>query len=848
MAKIYIASKDVFEVGEHSYWVFDPDDDPNNLNERIIRGGDTNVDTFSPYLMEIDRLITNSRDTLHEYDSNDNIITTLDPYADRNYTTVINGTLSEVQSVWDTMVAEAKTFGTSTIDPWVSSEGGFISVGTDAYVLPENSYQFFTTNCNCFTNTVGFAVDIDFANHIPLVGGDLGNGDTMPIIQYTGLDNVFLSTLDDVILITPRNTASYDQGGNDTYIYDVVNTDTFQNIDIYEDTNTVTSDRIVLTNVNVEDIRFGYNSRGDFEIFFEGNPFNSPAITVNSQFSNNDSKIEKIYVYQNNGEGLVVLDVTNAADFMFLPSSTQEGDPTTEPEAVTGWVAGSLEANGSSEHLNDLVKELEEAIQVITVEGQISSTQSYPVTFTDENGNVTEISLNPAERRVLNFEADVADVEANGLVISQASEVITNPDGSVVNQTTTVIEDAQGNRYNVVEVELADGSIIPANGFQSTKFVERTTPDGLTVTGTQQETTFIRNGQKFETTEFQKDPDANWSIQQKVTNPDGTISDDGPLFVVPSAGLLEALQFGGSTLGGLLGNHLADDNVYKQVVYSAVLKTIGSHFGTFTAFLAVGGELEAAVRAGMGEQIVGAQTAVITPEFMDTLYANLSGAVAGALSNVIVDEVGEALGIDGTVVGEVFDVTATTVTTGIISGGIDVLFNGIEGSVYANLLAGDGVNFSTSLKDINTELSIPGIENPTVGDYVQYQIANAVGAYVGGRLAGEVIEAESEVAALFGAAGSAFATAIATGSAFSSLGVAQAFASLGWAGGPIGAAIGAFVGTVVGTAFGNLFGGDDDLPQAWARVSYDPNTQQYSVGSNWESDGGDASSAFSMAQ
>ncbi len=472
------------------------------------------------------------------------------------------------------------------------------------------------------------------------------------------------------------------------------------------------------------------------------------------------------------------------------------------------------------------------------------------------NGDIISSPFNPTAQKIQSFESDVSDVKANGTVISQTTETVTNSDGSVFNQTTTVIEDTDGNLYNVVSVELADGSIEPANGFIKTELVTRTSPDGTIITGTEQKTSFVRNGQEFETTEFQKEDDSNWSIRQKVTNSDGTISDDGPLFVVPSAGLLEALQFGGSTLGGLLANHLAEDSAYKQVVYGAVLKTIGSHFGTFTAFLAAGGELEAAVRAGFGETIIGQQTAVITPEFMDTLYANLSGAVSGALSNLIVGEVGDALGIEGTIVGEVFDVTAGAITAGFIQAGFGFAIKDLPTSVYTQLINSD---FNLDAAYLNSKGNVVFDVNTgelvTVADQLQLQVANLIAGYAGSRLAGEVIEPENEIAGIFGSLGAAYAGTVGAAAAITgtiSLSLSSSLSTIGavsFSFAPvIGTAIGAFVGTVVGTALGNVIGGEDSQPGAWAGVRYDVDANEYIFTGSDAVAGGDAAIAAGMAQ
>lgn len=43
MAKIFIARKDLGAGTSHTYWVFDPDGDPTTGDERVIRGGTTEI-------------------------------------------------------------------------------------------------------------------------------------------------------------------------------------------------------------------------------------------------------------------------------------------------------------------------------------------------------------------------------------------------------------------------------------------------------------------------------------------------------------------------------------------------------------------------------------------------------------------------------------------------------------------------------------------------------------------------------------------------------------------------------------------------------------------------------------
>ncbi|MEZ5813493.1 MAG: type I secretion C-terminal target domain-containing protein [Alphaproteobacteria bacterium] len=310
----------------------------------------------------------------------------------------------------------------------------------------------------------------------------------------------------------------------------------------------------------------------------------------------------------------------------------------------------------------------------------------------------------------------------------------------------------------------------------------------------------------------------------------------------------------GGYVGNTLGQYLADGDLYKSVLYSAALKTVGQHTGTVLDFLANSTETLDSIFAGVfGSDTNTAQSGVqslpdLFEGFTANLQAQLKSSLIGYVSGAIVDEIGEALEIDG-VAGEVFDVVAGTVTTGVVSGGLDILFNGLEASVYTNLLAGDGVNFATKLSDLNLEtpVNIPGVE--TVGDYVQYQVANALASYAGARLAGELIEPESEMAAVFGSLGSAIGTFIAgtSAAAGSTLASLQTALQLGTAFGPVGFAVGAFIGTIAGTVLGNLFGGEDD-PAGGAYIAYNRSDAGYDVVRTWSDDGGDTNIAISMAE
>lgn len=487
--------------------------------------------------------------------------------------------------------------------------------------------------------------------------------------------------------------------------------------------------------------------------------------------------------------------------------------------------------------LDQITESAEEGIVIDTLESQVSFSQTYPISFVDENGQLKELTLNPAERKVANYDLRISDFETNGTIISETSGTTTLY-GSTFDFTETVRE-LNGEQQKVVRFELPSGGVFPSNGVREQIFYSEIGSDGQFYVA-KEETQFVdAAGRTHDTLEYRDSEDGNWMVRETINDPLLQTSSESPLYIVPSTDLLQTLQFTGGTVGSLLGNHLADDSAYKAVIYSAFFKTVGEHFGTFASYLAVENNLANSLDVAVnGGSIQG--TAFENQAFSETFVENLQASASSALAGVIVDEVGEALGIEGTIVGEIFDATATTVTTGIISGGIDILFNNLDGSAYAQILQA-GFDFDASI-------TLEGGQTTTVGDYLQAQVLNAFASYVGGRLAGEVIEAESEAAALFGAAGSAFGTAIASGAILTQTavgGVFKALGAAGWAGGPLGVAIGAFVGQVAGTLLGNAFGGEEE-PISWSHLAYNKETGQFYVGSNWGDNGGDAGVALQL--
>lgn len=335
MAKIYVARKELFndptvldEPGEHSYLVFDPDDDPTSGNERIIRGGSVRVEGDDRYLLEVDRLITESRDSLDDIPG-----TNHDVYTDRYYTTLTSGTLNDVQAVWDNMIDAAKDIAVQGTDPWtVDDEGNPTRVpeDTDAWFLAESLYTLVSENCNCLTNTVMQAGSFNLVDNPPEINGDQGTGETQANLglQYIGRDHFFVSTGDDTVdLGAGDNTSYFDQGGADIYQYDYATYGDPENtINIYEDANTSTADRLEISGVDEQYVFFERTPGGDLHIFIDppgaGGSLTKPAFIIKDQFDETGApKMNSVWIHPPGGGGPSVLPLNNPDDIPRIRSA-----------------------------------------------------------------------------------------------------------------------------------------------------------------------------------------------------------------------------------------------------------------------------------------------------------------------------------------------------------------------------------------------------------------------------------------------------------------------------------------------------------------------------------------------
>jgi hypothetical protein len=296
--------------------------------------------------------------------------------------------------------------------------------------------------------------------------------------------------------------------------------------------------------------------------------------------------------------------------------------------------------------------------------------------------------------------------------------------------------------------------------------------------------------------------------------------------------------YAGGYIANIVGQQLANGELAHDIISSSITRTLGQNLGEVLDFLSTG---QNDLREAFFDPIFGVNGIhAPRPDILDDFLSNLQVSVLSAVSTQIVGELGEAIGIEG-IGGEIFDVTAGTLTTGIANELFGIQFNDMPAGVYATL-ANAGFDWSAPIFDsrfVDPDFIgpiDPNVPNTTVGEVIEIDVINALASYAGSRLAGEVISPESEMAGIFGSIGSAISTAIASG-AIASGSAIQGALTLGFAGGPIGIAIGAFVGTVFGTALGNAFGGEDN-PSSWGMLSYNKYTGEYYMADNTQNDGG----------
>jgi len=249
----------------------------------------------------------------------------------------------------------------------------------------------------------------------------------------------------------------------------------------------------------------------------------------------------------------------------------------------------------------------------------------------------------------------------------------------------------------------------------------------------------------------------------------------------------------GEAIGSVLGSYLAKGDKITGIVASAALRTIGSNLGDilnssfFSQSNATSKNIEKAFDG-----------------FEEEFYQNLKGAATGAISSYLTAELINAIGLDG------FAAELANSAGG-----------GVIGQMAANLA--NGADIFTGLEGVKSLAAM----------------GQAVGSFLGAKLAGELVSFDTVGGQLGAAIGSMLGSA-ALGPMLAK-GLAVVFSGFA---GPVGAAIGAFVGFIAGGLIGSLFGG---TPRSGADVIWDERSGAFTVGNLWSKKGGSKEAAQNVA-
>ena len=240
----------------------------------------------------------------------------------------------------------------------------------------------------------------------------------------------------------------------------------------------------------------------------------------------------------------------------------------------------------------------------------------------------------------------------------------------------------------------------------------------------------------------------------------------------------------GLVVGNVIGQRISSGDPLKNVVLSTAIGTILQE---------VGSKIDDAVgNAGAG--LSGLREFIKSGSpFVDGLLAN----GVGALSSLMTAELVNALGVEG------FAGELSNTVGGVVIG--QIAFNIASGAdVFAD---------------------IDNLAN----------IKNAVGGFLGAKLASELVS--------FNTIGGQIGSSV--GSALAVIAMGRLFEAGTLLGGPVGAAIGAFAGYILGGLLGSLFGG---TPRSGADVVWDPASGSFSVANVYSKKGGSKEAARGVAQ
>ena len=302
----------------------------------------------------------------------------------------------------------------------------------------------------------------------------------------------------------------------------------------------------------------------------------------------------------------------------------------------------------------------------------------------------------------------------------------------------------------------------------------------------------------WQTTTIDQDDSHAWSEQIKGGGTSGEthsydieVGDDGSIGAFQRNGTPIDVGSIGSVLGSQLGSKLGG-NAFTKIAAGTVLSAIGKQLGHTLQFgipgaiteFGSGGQpalLDGAVNGALGNMNIG-------------FTGNLAVGAVGALTSLLIGELGNALGKNGFVTGFVSTV-GTTITTQIATNAVHAAagtINPATGNVFELF---DGF----------------------ASGQIFTNMAGAVGAFFADALAAQVMMPRSEEGAIGGQIGSSIGGLIGS-----------------WLLPGIGTAAGTFVGRLLGTTLGDMAAND---PQSGGRIEMNAAGQFYITG-QWQDHGG----------
>jgi len=232
----------------------------------------------------------------------------------------------------------------------------------------------------------------------------------------------------------------------------------------------------------------------------------------------------------------------------------------------------------------------------------------------------------------------------------------------------------------------------------------------------------------------------------------------------------------GNIIGTQLGSYWFDDNIVEGIAASTLLGTITQNLAEtiqdgWYASVTNGTNADGGVNTNGTALSTNPLEDAFNDAFSDfgvDLVENLQGQVIGLASSLLLAELAQELGLEG------FE-------AGILTSGLGSVTN----------------TFINNIADVATGVDGAGLLNGLDFSSIAGNIANGVAGYFGSQLANDILDPETQEAALFSSIGSAI------GSYIGSLVIPFPV---------LGTFIGSFIGTLIGGSLGDLFGDEPEPP------------------------------------